>query len=231
MAKIDAAGGLATKVVVPIPTVVSTTSSVGGLVWGQDPEAVRKANEAGLKALGVTEKVAGAFLKNKAFTLTDQTRFVDALTAVKAEGLGDYVDAASHAESPRVALFFVESAEMLKLLHGQAPVEKVLTDSRALIGLSGGRAVALLPLDYVAWTERVAEVSTEMAARAREELGAKGLLMRLTELGRNDSTESADITIAPDVRGFGITETRRARQIAERGLAAGRAAVIEHSLD
>ena len=68
IAKIDAAGGIATKVVVPIPAVVSTTSSVGGLVWGKDPEALRKTNEAGLKALGVSEEVAAKFFRNDQFT-------------------------------------------------------------------------------------------------------------------------------------------------------------------
>lgn len=47
------------------------------------------------------------------------------------------------------------------------------------------------------------------------------LLMRLTELGRNDSTEDADISITPDVRGFGITDTQYARKIIRRGYEAG----------
>jgi hypothetical protein len=180
VAKIDAAGGIATKVVVPIPTVVSTTSTVGGLVWGKDPEALRKTNEAGLKALGVSEEVAAKFSRNDAFTLTDQTRFVSALGAVKAKSLADYVDAAHGAKTPREALFFVESAEMLKRQHGETPVKQVLMDSGALIALSGGRGVALLPLDYLAWTERVAEVAAEAAERAKTELGASGLEMQLT---------------------------------------------------
>ena len=180
IAKIDAAGGIATKVVVPIPTVVSTTSTVGGLVWGKDPEALRKTNEAGLKALGVSEDVAAKFFRNDAFTLTDQTRFVAALGAVKAKGLADYVDAARGAKTPREALFFVESAGMLKRQHSQAPVKEVLTDSRAMVAASGGRAVALLPLDYLAWTRPVSETATEIAKRAKEELGASGLEMHLT---------------------------------------------------
>jgi hypothetical protein len=180
VAKIDAAGGIATKVVIPIPTIVSTTSSVGSLVWGKDPEALRKTNEAGLKALGVSEEVAGQFFRNDTYTLTYQTRFVAALTAVKAKGLADYVDAARRAKTPREALFFVSSAEMLQRQHGQGAVSAVLTDSRAMVALSGGRAVALLPLDYLAWTEPVAQAATEIAARAKKELGATGLEMQLT---------------------------------------------------
>jgi hypothetical protein len=180
IAKIDAAGGIATKVVVPIPAVVSSTASVGNMVWGKDPEELRKMNEAGLKALGVSDEVAGKFFRNDAFTLTDQTRFVTALTAVKAKGLADYVDAAREAKTPREALFFVESAEILKRQHGQGAVSAVLTDSRAMVALSGGQAVALLPLDYVAWTEPVAAAATEIVERAKKELGASGLEMQLT---------------------------------------------------
>jgi hypothetical protein len=59
-------------------------------------------------------------------------------------------------------------------------VTEVLTDSRAMVALSGGRATALLPLDYLAWTEPVAKAATEIAERARTQLGAKGLQMQLT---------------------------------------------------
>ena len=45
IAKVDAAGSIATKVAIPIPAVVGMTAKVGDLVWGQDPEEVRKINE------------------------------------------------------------------------------------------------------------------------------------------------------------------------------------------
>jgi hypothetical protein len=99
---------------------------------------------------------------------------------LKAKGLADYVDAAREAKTPREALFFVESAEMLSRQHAAGAVSAILTDSRAMVALSGGRAVALLPLDYVAWTEPVAEAATEIAERAKTELDAKGLQMQLT---------------------------------------------------
>jgi hypothetical protein len=179
IAKVDAAGGIATKIAVPIPAVVGTTSTVGSLVWGEDPEALRKHNEAGLAALGVPAETANAFFRNEAFTLTDQTRFVSALQGVGASGLGDYVDAAREARSPREALFFVESAEMLKAHHGRSAVSAVLTDSRAMVARSGKRAIALLPVDYLAWTEPVSTAAVEIAQRAREELGATALEIRL----------------------------------------------------
>ena len=51
------------------------------------------------------------------------------------------------------------------------------------------------------------------------------LMMRLTELGRNDSNELADVLISPDVRGFGLVDVKSASEIAERGYAAGQRAL------
>jgi len=178
--KLDATAGIATKIVIPVPSVVSVTSSVGNLVWGKDPEELRKLNEAGLTELGVPADVRKAFFRNAAFTLTLQTRFVAALKAVKAKGLADYVDAARGAEQERQALFFTESAEMLQQLHAGTPVQAVLTDSRAMVAKAGGRAIAVLPLDYVRWADNVKKAGGEMAERAKKELGASALEMRLT---------------------------------------------------
>ena len=51
------------------------------------------------------------------------------------------------------------------------------------------------------------------------------LMMRLTELGRHDSNELADVLITPDVRGFGLVDTKNAAEIAQRGYEAGRQAI------
>jgi hypothetical protein len=175
----NAAGSIVSMVVVPNPTTTAAHSMGADLVWSVDPDVLRKTNEAGLQALGVSEEISAQFFRNEAFTLTDQTRFVSALTTVKSNGLADYVDTAALAKNPREALFFVESAEMLERQHGQTPVEEVLTDSRAMVALSQGRAVLLLPFDYLARTEGAAEDLAEIAARARQELGATELQMQI----------------------------------------------------
>ena len=100
VAKLDAAGGIAAKVAVPIPTVVSATSSVSGLVWGKDPEELRKNNEVWLRELGVSDELANEFFRNRNFTLTDQTRFIAALQSVKTTGLADYVDGSPRRDDP-----------------------------------------------------------------------------------------------------------------------------------
>jgi hypothetical protein len=178
--KIDAAGSIVTKVVVPIPAVVSTTASVGNLVWAKDPEELRKTNEGRLTELGVTKPVASRFLVNGNYTLTSQTRFIGALHEVKAKGAADYVDAAAEAADEREALFFVESAEMLAGMHKKEPVTAVLEDSRALVAKSGARAVVLLPVDWVRWSEALQKGGLEIAGRAKQELGASALELRVS---------------------------------------------------
>lgn len=181
IAKVDVAGSIATKVAVPIPGVVGLTANVGDLVWGKDPEEVRKINEKTLGTLKVSDPVAKALFGNRWFTLTYQTRLLLALGAVNVSGVADYVQTASEAKSEREALFFVESAEMLQALHAREKVTGILTDSRALVAtVAGGRARALLPLDWLPWTAETHKALMQIAARGRQELEATRLEMALT---------------------------------------------------
>jgi hypothetical protein len=201
VAEIDAAGGIAAKVVVPIPGVVGTTASVGGLVWGKDPEALLKLNEQRVAELGTDKKAAAAFFKNKAFKLGYQTRFIAALHAVKVKGCGSYVDTAEEAANERQVVFFTESAELLQRFHAKYPVDAVLPDSRALVAKTGdGRAVVLLATDHVRWTEALEKAATEIAARAKAELGTTRLELHLT--GRASDRARRELT----TRGWGVVE-------------------------
>ncbi len=180
IANVDAAGSIVTKIAVPIPTVVVTTATVGDLVWSKDPDALRKLNEARVRALGAPEKTASAFLRNGWYTLTLQTRIVAALDAVKKPGCADYLESAAAADTEREALFFVESAEMLQRHHARTPVDRLLADSRAIVAASKGGAVLLAPLDLVRSTSAGRTVLAEIATRARRELGASSLALQIT---------------------------------------------------
>jgi hypothetical protein len=179
--KVDAAGGIAAKVVVPIPMVVSATARVGNLVWGKDPEELLKYNEQRLKELGATDAVIKQLYLSKGFTLTLHTRLVSGLYAVKAKGAGAYAETAAEAKIVREAVFFAESAEMLERFHAKTPVVELLPDSRALVAKTkDGRAVALLPIDWIRWSPELEKAATEVQARAKSELGASKLEVHLS---------------------------------------------------
>jgi hypothetical protein len=174
--KVDAAGGIAAKVAVPIPKFVSATSSVGNLVWGKDPQALLKMNEQHLAELGTDKNAEKALSRSKVFTLTYQTLFIDALYTVKAKGSAAYVDTASEAETEQQAVFFTESAQMLKKLDAANGFTAILPETRALVAKAkDGRAVALVPVDYLGWTASLNKAAIEIGERAKKELGATSL--------------------------------------------------------
>jgi len=192
VASVDVAGGIATKIALPIPVLVSTTAKVGNLVWSSDPEALRKLNEQRAREIGASSEGASAFFRNGNFTLTMQTRLVAALHAVNRPGIGDYLASAAEADGERDALFFVESAELLQAHHQAAPVASVLTDSRALVArMPTGEAVALLPLDWVRRSESFIAQARQLAERAQAELGATSL--RLVVSGQVSEAAARDL--------------------------------------
>ena len=180
IAQVDTAGSIATKIAVPVPSVVGTTATVGDLVWSKDPEALRKHNEDLLKAMGVSADAASRFWKNGWFTLTLQTRLVAALHAVNRPGCAAYLVAATHADDEREALFYVESAEMLQRLHAASPVTRLLDDSQAIVAAVGPKAVLLAPVDDIRSTAATREIFVEVADRARTELRASAFELRTT---------------------------------------------------
>jgi hypothetical protein len=205
VAEIDAAGGIAAKVVVPIPMVVGATASVGGLVWGKDPEELLKMNEQRVAELGTPEKEAREFFKNKAFRLGYQTRFIAALHAVKVPGCGSYVNTAEASENEWQVVFFTESAELLQRFHAKTPVMAILPDSRAVVAKTkDGRAVVLLAVDYIRWSESFEKDLQEMRERAKSELGVSKVEMHMTGFasdGAKQQLKALGVTLIERVPG------------------------------
>jgi hypothetical protein len=160
---------------------VTTAGTVGDLVWKQDPEEIIKLNEKRAAAFGADKKAATALYNAKPFTLTYQTAFIEALHEVKPTGAADYLVTATESETEREALFFTESAVMLKQFHATSPVTAILADSRAMVAkVSDGRAVVLLPVDWVRWTAAFEKAAREVETRARTELGATRMELQVT---------------------------------------------------
>jgi hypothetical protein len=190
--EIDAAGSIATKVVLPIPGVVGMTATVSGLVWGKDPEELRKINEQRLRELGVPDTTARKLFLNSAMTLSYETRLIAALHALKLPGSADRVAATAASRHEREALFHVESAELLQRQHGRTAFSALLTDSHATVAAAeNGQAFALLPIDWLRWTATAESTLREIDARARRELKARTLVIVLT--GEASGTASKEL--------------------------------------
>jgi hypothetical protein len=118
---------------------------------------------------------------SKGFSLSLLTRLATSLREVNVPGCGAYVETAAEADTEREAAFFVEGAELLARFHKATPVAALLADSRALVAKTkDGRAVVLLPVDWVRWTEASEKALSEIEARARQELGTTKLELHMT---------------------------------------------------
>jgi hypothetical protein len=190
--KADAAGSIATKVVLPIPGVVGMTATVSGLVWGKDPEELRKINEQRLKELGIPGDTAQRLFRNSAMTLSYETRLIAALYAVKVSGAAGRAAAAAESRNGREALFHVESAELLQTQQAKTPFTALLTDSLATVAVAAsGHAFVLLPIDWLRWTTTAESTLQEIDARARKELKATTVVIVLT--GKASSAASKEL--------------------------------------
>ena len=110
---------------------------------------------------------------------------------------------AAEADTEREAMFFTEGAEMLERFHKTTPVAALLTDSRALVAKTkDGRAVALLPVDWVRWTEAYEKSLADVERRAKAELGATKLELRMT------GTMSAVAKKEMATRGWSVVENQ-----------------------
>jgi hypothetical protein len=199
--RIDSAGGMAAKIAVPIPPVVSGTATAGKLVWAQDPEALLKGNEQKLREMGVGADTMKQLYLSKGFTLTLHTVLASSLREVNVPGCADYVATAAEADAEREGVFFAESAGMLARFHKSAPIAAVLPDSRALVAKTKeGRTVVLLPVDWVSWTDAYEKALTEVEKRAKQELGATKRELRMT----GTMSEAAKKEMA--ARGWTVTE-------------------------
>ena len=161
VAHYDAAGHFATKLLPLgiVGTVLGTANTVNNLVWTQGPGDLKILNEKRLKAMGVGAEEIAAFVGNKQYNLTLQTRLVASLESLKGvTGRPEFVAQAAGATTTVDARFYQEGAYMAETYHRtEAPLIGIVTDlPGACVKAKGDRFACLYPFDYLVWTENVA---------------------------------------------------------------------------
>lgn len=172
--QVDAAGRFATKLV-PGVGALSMVASVNALVYEKSPDELMKYIEDHLKAMGVPAQASRDLRLNKNIRPGVQARIVAALDALS--GVADraaFVERAAAVSSETGALYYAEGAEMLERFHRtQAPLARIVPAQAAAIALTkDGRLVHLLPADYVAFTQPVAQAVDGAARRAKEDFAS-----------------------------------------------------------
>ncbi|MDH3638080.1 MAG: hypothetical protein OES09_06395 [Gammaproteobacteria bacterium] len=163
MAKYAAAGSFGTKLIMPgFGSAVGHLADVGDLVYKTDPLDLRLRNEKALRDMGVSEDLVETFFENKHHTLTTLTRVIVSLEQLNGVNSRPVlVDYASQVQSPAEARFYARLGELFVALHrGRGKLVEIVATERIPFAVTeDGRALLATPVDYLRWTNAVAEAA------------------------------------------------------------------------
>ena len=186
------------------------------LVWELPPEDLKRRNLAVLADLGIEGKPARDFVRrSKAFTLTQQTEFIELLRLpLFAPARQHLFEHALAAEREIHARFLIDAMRML--LHAeraQAPGAKAtLVGASPALPRSDGSHIIALPVDYLHWTREIAAfawrddligshnlllVTGELSPTALDAFSAAGWSVRERVDPRPTAEEKAEVRTAP----------------------------------
>ena len=189
------AGGLTFKFTMPSVSGLSVVQDVNAMVYQTPPAELERLNDKALKDMGIDSKTRFAFFDNGRFTLSLETRLVEALKRLSpAQGRGALIDMATGAETELEARFFTDAAELLAGYHQRVgPLRELVAAAndevgRVLAGIAeSGTLVVAGPVDYLIWQEgmegggplsayaqRELWVTGRVSPRAKKELAARG---------------------------------------------------------
>jgi len=166
MARASVVGGLTPKVAfglikTPVGTVLKltgTADTMRKLVRDKSPAELSEINAEKLKAMGVEDSLANDYLKNPYFDPQEETLLVGELEAMKnVKDRKNFIKMAAVAYDYMIARYLRERAQMTAIYNEKiAPVERIVAvQGIPLLQRKDGVIVALVPLDYVAWTQKL----------------------------------------------------------------------------
>jgi len=135
------------------------------------PVDLRRMNAEKLKAMGVHEEVAEAFLNNSLYSPRHQTIFVHALNEMKGvRNRATFVRFAAATANVDTAFFRQRQAEMYAGYHKTiAPVEIFIALGEfAAVRTTKNEVVFNVPLDHLVWTEPMAKLLTAADSRVTQ---------------------------------------------------------------
>ena len=144
-------------------TVIGTNKLLNQVFQNMPPVELRKMNSEKLSAIGVHPEIADAFINNTIFSPREQTLLVHALGEMNGVAdRGALVRLALPSQNSTVALFRQRQAQMYAGYNKSvAPLERFISLGQFAVGrTANGALVVNLPLDYLVWTEPMAQLLT-----------------------------------------------------------------------
>jgi hypothetical protein len=144
-------------------TVVGTNKLLNQVFQNTPPVELRKMNTEKLNAMGVNPEIADAFINNSIFSPREQTLFVHALGEMNGVAdRGALVRLSLSSVNPTIALFRQRQAQMYAGYNKSVtPLERFISLGQFSVSRTvKGALVFNLPLDYLVWTEPMAQLLT-----------------------------------------------------------------------
>jgi len=149
---------LTTSVLMPYSMVMSTVSVTNNMIWDTKPADLLAAIQTKAKEMGATDEQATALIANKAYSISVLTAFVTALERLgTVSGRAEVIALAATVANEDQARFMMGSAQMLAHHHEWvAPLTAVMARTTVVGKTAANGLVVAAPVDYLAWTENVA---------------------------------------------------------------------------
>jgi hypothetical protein len=180
-----------TSVVVPGSMIMSAVTITNTAVYDTPPGDLLNNAIAVFKETGASEGQVNALVKNKQYSLSVLTALAAGIQRLKgAAGLPSLVGFAATARTEDEARVVAGAANMLARYHEAVERVAQVTAPGPIIGrTASGALIVAAPVDYVAWTERIARaadrddlkaprrvvwLSGRMSPRARKEFTQRG---------------------------------------------------------
>ena len=144
-------------------TVIGSNKVLNQVFQNTPPVELRKMNSEKLNGMGVNPQVADTFLNNTIFSPREQTLLVHALGEMNGVAdRGALVRLALPSQNPTVALFRQRQAQMYAGYNKSVtPLERFISLGQFAVSRTvNGALVFNVPLDYLAWTEPMAQLLT-----------------------------------------------------------------------
>ena len=158
-----------------------------------------------LARIGVSKAIIEAFYTNAILTPTDKAVIVEALESLhRASGCSIFVASAAQAPTIKMAYFYRRQAELIAAYAKRiAPVQGFVRLGGAPMLQTSKGAVSLLPVDYLIWTPKLADI----AIGANRDRGGKGggefwITGKASQLATAKLAELG-WTVVPDAAQFG----------------------------
>jgi hypothetical protein len=184
LASATAGGGLAFDIgTLPIGgavgiglTVIGIQQTVDSLINDSSPNSLRNWNEQNLIKLGANQDLVFQFINHPWYTLRQITVITASLATTKVDP-DLFLQSANQALTPADGRYFEQVAELLAAYSQKmAPLQSLrLQDGLLCATDSKGMLIVPISLDYVIWTEKVAQRADELAHVPVDEPTIKGV--------------------------------------------------------